>query len=32
MDKVVSFLNNRYLVAVLVLLFLIGVGRRFAGR
>lgn len=32
MDKVVSFLNNKYLVAVLVGLFLIGIVKRFAGR
>lgn len=32
MDRVVSFLNNRYLVAVLVGLFLLGMVRRFAGR
>ena len=32
MDRVVAFLNNRYLVAVLVGLFLLGIVRRFAGR
>ena len=32
MDRVISFLNNRYLVAVLVGLFLLGFVRRFAGR
>jgi len=32
MDSIVSKLNNRYLVAVIVLLFLIGVFKRFAGR
>lgn len=29
MDRVVSFLNNRYIIAVIVALFLIGVARRF---
>lgn len=32
MDRVIAFLNNRYLVAVLVGLFLLGFVRRFAGR
>jgi hypothetical protein len=32
MDKVISFLNNKYLVAVLVGLFLLGFVKRFAGR
>lgn len=32
MDSIVSKLNNRYLVAVIVLLFLVGVARRFMGR
>lgn len=32
MDRVIGFLNNRYLVAVLVGLFLLGFVRRFAGR
>lgn len=32
MDRVISFLNNRYLVAVIVGLFLLGMVRRFAGR
>lgn len=32
MNGVVSFLNNRYLVAVLVGLFLLGIVRKFAGR
>lgn len=32
MDRVITFLNNRYLVAVLVGLFLLGFVRRFAGR
>lgn len=32
MDRAVSFLNNRYLVAVIVGLFLLGIVRRFAGR
>jgi len=31
-DKVVSFLNNRYFVAVIVLLFLLSVARSFRGR
>jgi hypothetical protein len=30
MDKIVSTLNNRYLVAIIVGLFLLGVARRFA--
>lgn len=32
MDRVVNFLNNKYLVAVLVGLFLLGIFRRFASR
>lgn len=32
MDKIISFLNNKYLVAILVGLFLLGFVRRFAGR
>lgn len=32
MDKVLNFLNNRYLVAVVVGLFVLGVARKFAGR
>lgn len=32
MDRVVTFLNNRYLVAIIVGLFVLGVVRRFAGR
>lgn len=32
MDRVINFLNNKYLVAVLVGLFLIGMFKRFAGR
>lgn len=32
MDRVVSFLNNRYFVAILVGLFLMGFARRIAGR
>lgn len=32
MDRVLSFLNNRWLVAVVVGLFLMGLARRFAGR
>jgi hypothetical protein len=32
MNSLVNKLNNRYLVAIIVLLFLIGVARRFAGR
>lgn len=32
MDKIISFLNNKYLVAALVGLFLLGFVRRFAGR
>jgi hypothetical protein len=32
MDRLISFLNNKYLVAVLVGLFLLGIARRFAGR
>lgn len=30
MDRIVSFLNNRYIIAVIVLLFLLGIFRRFA--
>jgi len=32
MDRVVGFLNNRYLVAILVGLFLLGIVRKFASR
>ena len=32
MDRLVSFLNNRILIAVIVGLFLLGVVKRFAGR
>lgn len=32
MDRVISFLNNRYLVAVIAGLFILGFVRRFAGR
>lgn len=32
MDKIVSSLNNRYLVAVMVGLFVVGIARRFVGR
>jgi hypothetical protein len=32
MNKVVNFLNNRYFVAAVVLLFLLSFVRRFAGR
>lgn len=32
MGSIVNKLNNRYLVAIIVLLFLIGVARRFMGR
>lgn len=32
MDRVVNFLNNKWLVAILVGLFLLGIVRRFAGR
>jgi hypothetical protein len=32
MDRVISFLNNRYLIAILVGLFLLGIFKRFAGR
>lgn len=32
MDRVLSFLNNRYLVAIVVGLFLLGFVRRVAGR
>ncbi len=32
MDRVIGFLNNKYLVAVVVGLFVLSVGRRFVGR
>lgn len=32
MDRVLSFLNNKYLIGVVVALFLMGVARKFAGR
>ena len=32
MDKVLAFLNNRYLIAIIVLMFLVSVVRRFAMR
>lgn len=32
MDRIVGFLTNKYLVALLVGLFLLGMVRRFAGR
>lgn len=32
MDRIISFLNNKYLVAVLVGLFLLGILRRFTGK
>lgn len=32
MDRAIAFLNNRYLVAIIVGLFLLGFVRRFAGR
>lgn len=32
MDRIIGFLNNKYLVAVIVALFLLGLFRRFAGR
>lgn len=32
MDRVLSFLNNRYLVAAMVFLFLLGMFRKFAVR
>lgn len=32
MDRVIGFLNNKYLVAVVVGLFVLSVARRFAGR
>lgn len=32
MDRVVGFLNNRYLIAVIVGLFVLGVVRKFASR
>ena len=32
MNKVINVLNNRYLIAIVVGLFVLGVARRFAGR
>lgn len=32
MDRIVSFLNNKYLVGIVVGLFVLGVARRLAGR
>ncbi len=32
MDRVIGFLNNKYLVAIVVGLFVLSVGRRFVGR
>lgn len=32
MGSIVDKLNNRYLIAVIVLLFVVGVARRFLGR
>jgi hypothetical protein len=32
MDRIVGTLNNRYLIAVVVGLFVVGVARRFVGR
>lgn len=32
MDRVIGFLNNKYLVAVVVGLFVLSVARRFVGR
>jgi len=32
MDKIVNALNNRFLIAIVVGLFVLGVVRRFAGR
>ena len=32
MGKIVNTLNNRYLIAVVVGLFVLGVGKRFLGR
>lgn len=32
MDRVLNLLNNKYLVAIVVGLFVLGVVRRFAGR
>ena len=32
MGKIVGTLNNRYLIAIVVGLFVLGVGRRFIGR
>lgn len=32
MDRVVAWFNNRYLVAIVVGLFVLGVARRFVGR
>lgn len=32
MDRIVNFLNNKYIIAVIAGLFLLGIVRRFAGR
>lgn len=32
MNSLVNKLNNRYVIAVMVLLFVVGVGKRFLGR
>lgn len=32
MDRIVTFFNNRYLVAIMVGLFVLGFARRFVGR
>lgn len=32
MDKIVSLFNNRYLIAIVVGLFVLGVFKRFSGR
>lgn len=32
MNRAIAFLNNKYLVAILVGLFLLGFARKFAGR
>ncbi len=32
MDRIISFLNNRYLIAVVVGLFVLSLARRFVGR
>lgn len=32
MGRIVNFLNNRYIIAIIVALFLIGVSRRFVAR